>query len=145
MLTRTPAHFSIPVQTPLVNWLPLSVCARSGGQAPDERCRWNTEWKCALPSLMKRTCCGGETGAIHIDVLVDWGTVCRMETITISPKFQVVIPRKIREAMGLPSGGKAKMVAFRNRIEIIAVREVRSLRGYLKGMDASIVRDGDRL
>jgi AbrB family looped-hinge helix DNA binding protein len=68
-----------------------------------------------------------------------------METITISPKFQVVIPRKIREAMELRSGGKAKMVAFRNRIEIILVREVRSLRGYLKAVDTSIVRDGDRL
>lgn len=68
-----------------------------------------------------------------------------METVTISPKFQVVIPQKIREAMGLRPGEKAKMVAFRNRIEIIPMREVRSLRGYLKGIDTSFVRDGDRL
>jgi AbrB family looped-hinge helix DNA binding protein len=68
-----------------------------------------------------------------------------METVTISPKFQVVIPRRIREAMGLRSGEKATVVSFRNRIEIIPMRDIRSLRGYLKGIDTSLVRDGDRL
>ena len=68
-----------------------------------------------------------------------------METVTISPKFQVVIPQRIREAMGLRSGEKAKVVSFRNRIEIIPMRKVRSLRGYLKGIDTSFERDGDRL
>jgi AbrB family looped-hinge helix DNA binding protein len=68
-----------------------------------------------------------------------------METVTISPKFQVIIPQKIREAMGLRSGEKAKVISFRNRIEIIPMRDVRSLRGYLKGIDTSFVRDGDRL
>mgnify|MGYP000067629734 FL=1 len=67
-----------------------------------------------------------------------------METVTISPKFQVVIPQKIREAMGLRSGEKAKVFSFRNRIEIIPVRAIGSLRGYLKGIDTSFVRDGDR-
>jgi hypothetical protein len=47
--------------------------------------------------------------------------------------------------MGLRSGEKAKVVSFRNRIEIIPMREVRSLRGYLKGIDTSFERDGDRL
>jgi len=55
-----------------------------------------------------------------------------METVTISPKFQVVIPLKIRESMGLRSGEKAKVVSFRNRMEIIPMREIRSLRSYLK-------------
>ena len=68
-----------------------------------------------------------------------------METVTISPKFQVVIPQNIREGMGLRSGEKAKVFSFKNRIEIIPVREVRKLRGYLKGMDTTLVRDGDRL
>jgi AbrB family looped-hinge helix DNA binding protein len=68
-----------------------------------------------------------------------------METVTISPKFQVVIPQKIREAMGLRTGEKAKVLAFKNRIEIIPVRDVRSLRGYLKGIDTAVVREHDRL
>ena len=81
----------------------------------------------------------------RIDRLIDRDTVWRMETVTISPKFQVVIPQKIREAMGLRSGEKAKVLSFRNRIEIIPMRDVKSLRGYLRGIDTSLVRDGDRV
>jgi AbrB family looped-hinge helix DNA binding protein len=68
-----------------------------------------------------------------------------METVTISPKFQVVIPQKVREEMGLRSGEKAKVIAFRNRIEIIPMRDVRALRGYLKGINTTLSREGDRL
>jgi AbrB family looped-hinge helix DNA binding protein len=86
-----------------------------------------------------------DTGGIQVGVPIDRDTVGGMETVTISPEFQVVIPHKIREAMGLRSEEKAKVVAFRSRIEIIPMREVRSLRGYLKGIDTSFVRDDDRL
>ena len=68
-----------------------------------------------------------------------------METVTISPKFQVVIPQRIREAMGLRSGEKAHMIPYRNRIEIIPVRDIRKLRGFLKGIDTSFDRAGDRV
>lgn len=68
-----------------------------------------------------------------------------METVTVSPKFQVVIPQKIRESIGLRSGEKAHVIPFRNRIEIIPVRDIRKLRGYLQGIDTMIVRDGDRV
>ena len=80
-----------------------------------------------------------------LDTRIDRDTVCRMETVTISPKFQVVIPQKIREGMGLRSGEKANVFSFKNRIEIIPVREIRKLRGYLKGIDTTLVRDSDRL
>jgi AbrB family looped-hinge helix DNA binding protein len=68
-----------------------------------------------------------------------------METVTISPKFQIVIPQRIRESMGLCSGEKAHVLAFRNRMEIIPIRDVQTLRGYLKGIDTSVVRQGDRV
>jgi AbrB family looped-hinge helix DNA binding protein len=68
-----------------------------------------------------------------------------MNTVTISSKFQVVIPQRVREALGLRSGEKAQVIPFRNRIEIIPVREARKLRGYLKGIDTSFVRQGDRI
>ena len=68
-----------------------------------------------------------------------------METVTISPRFQIVIPQQIRESMRLRSGEKARVLAFRNRIEIIPIRDVRALRGYLKGIDTSVVREGDRV
>ncbi len=68
-----------------------------------------------------------------------------METVTISPKFQVVIPQRIREAMGISSGEKAHVIPYRNRIEIIPVRNVRKLRGFLKGIDTSFDRASDRV
>ena len=68
-----------------------------------------------------------------------------MDTVTISPKFQVVIPQRVREAMGLRSGEKAHVISFQNRIEIIPVRDVRKLRGYLKGIDTTFSRDNDRV
>ena len=68
-----------------------------------------------------------------------------MDTVTISPKFQVVIPQRIREAMGLRSGEKAQVIAYRDRIEIVPVRNLRKLRGFLKGMDTAVARDSDRV
>ena len=68
-----------------------------------------------------------------------------METVTISQKFQVVIPQSIREALGIRSGEKAHVIPYRNRIEIIPVRNVRELRGSLKGIDTSFDRVGDRV
>ena len=67
-----------------------------------------------------------------------------MDTVTISSRFQIVIPRGIREAMRLRSGDKVQVIAYRNRIEIVPVRNLRNLRGFLKGMDTSVARDPDR-
>ncbi|MDP2137127.1 MAG: AbrB/MazE/SpoVT family DNA-binding domain-containing protein [Candidatus Didemnitutus sp.] len=68
-----------------------------------------------------------------------------METVTISPKYQVVIPLSIREAMGIRSGEKAHVIHYRNRIEIIPVPKVRDLRGFIRGIDTKFVRAGDRV
>lgn len=68
-----------------------------------------------------------------------------MTTVTISPKFQVVIPREVREPMGLYSGQKAQIIAYRNRIEIIPLRSLRELRGALQGIDTAFERDADWL
>jgi AbrB family looped-hinge helix DNA binding protein len=68
-----------------------------------------------------------------------------METVTISPKFQFVIPQKVREAMGLRAGEEVKVFSFRNRIEIVPARDIRPVRGCLKGIDTSFVREGDRV
>lgn len=68
-----------------------------------------------------------------------------MEVVTISPKYQVVIPQKIREALGLRSGEKAQVFAYRNRIEIVPVKDIKLLRGLLKGMNTSFERPADRV
>ena len=82
---------------------------------------------------------------VRLNLSIDRHTVGPMETVTISPKFQIVIPQRIRESMGLRSGEKAHVLAFRNRIEVFPIRDVRALRGYLKGIDTSVVREGDRV
>ena len=68
-----------------------------------------------------------------------------METVTVSPKFQVVIPKDIREALKLTPGQKVQALLYENRIELIPVRPVKQMRGFLKGIDTTIVRDRDRV
>jgi AbrB family looped-hinge helix DNA binding protein len=67
-----------------------------------------------------------------------------MTVVTVSPKFQVVIPRAIREALQLRAGQKVQVLRYRNRIEFIPVQPVRTLRGFLAGIDTSVPRDEDR-
>jgi AbrB family looped-hinge helix DNA binding protein len=65
--------------------------------------------------------------------------------VTVSPKFQVVIPREIREALRLEPGQKVQALQYQNRIEFIPVRAMRGMRGFLKGIDSTVVRDKDRV
>ena len=68
-----------------------------------------------------------------------------MTTVTVSPKYQVVIPREIREALGIQPGQKVQVLQFQNRIEFIPVRPIEQMRGFLKGIDTTVERDSDRL
>jgi AbrB family looped-hinge helix DNA binding protein len=67
-----------------------------------------------------------------------------METVTISPKFQVVIPKAIRERLGLSPGQKVQAVLYGDRIELIPLQPARRLRGFLKGIDTTVPREPDR-
>lgn len=67
-----------------------------------------------------------------------------MSVVTVSPKFQVVIPRHIRESLKLEPGQKVQAFEFDGRIEFVPVRAPRQLRGFLKGIDTSVPRDRDR-
>jgi AbrB family looped-hinge helix DNA binding protein len=69
----------------------------------------------------------------------------RMTTITISPKFQIVIPKAFRDLLGLRPGQKIQAIAYEDRIELIPVRRMRDMRGFLQGMDTAIERDPDRV
>lgn len=64
-----------------------------------------------------------------------------MDSVTISPKFQVVIPKAIREQLHLVPGQKVHAIAYGDRIEFIPVRPARELRGILRGLDTSFERD----
>lgn len=68
-----------------------------------------------------------------------------MTAVTVSPKFQIVIPKDVREAMGIYSGQKVQVLTYQNRIELIPLKPMRDMRGFLKGMDTDIQRDKDRL
>ena len=68
-----------------------------------------------------------------------------MDTVTISPKFQVVIPSRVRKALGVRPGQKVQVFMYDNRIELIPVRDARELRGFVKGIDTTVEREPDRL
>ena len=68
-----------------------------------------------------------------------------VDVVTISPKFQVVIPREIRERLKLSPGQKVQALVYQNRIEFIPLRSARTMRGFLSGIDTSSERDADRV
>ena len=67
-----------------------------------------------------------------------------MTTVTVSPKYQVVIPQEAREALGIQPGQKVQVTVYEGRIEVIPVRKLKKMRGFLKGIDTSVPRDKDR-
>jgi AbrB family looped-hinge helix DNA binding protein len=64
-----------------------------------------------------------------------------MNSVTVSPKFQVVIPQQVRRSLGLKAGQKMVVLAYDNRIVLIPERPIQEARGSLKGMDTSVERD----
>lgn len=68
-----------------------------------------------------------------------------MNVVTISPKFQVVIPRAIREQLALEPGQRVGALAYDNRVEFIPERLLKSMRGFLRGIDTTVRRERDRV
>ncbi len=67
-----------------------------------------------------------------------------METVTVSTKYQVVIPQAVRELLGVQPGQKVQVIPYTDRIELIPVRPAAELRGFLRGIDTTVERDADR-
>jgi len=70
---------------------------------------------------------------------------CAMTAVTVSPKFQIVIPKDIRESMGIVSGQKVQVLTYRNRIELVPIKPMKKMKGFLKGLDTEVKRDKNRL
>jgi AbrB family looped-hinge helix DNA binding protein len=68
-----------------------------------------------------------------------------METVKLSPKFQVVIPRSVRERLHLVAGQRLQVIAYGNRIELIPEQDIGTMRGFLRGIDTTVTREDDRL
>ena len=68
-----------------------------------------------------------------------------MHTVTVSPKFQVVIPKEVRKALNLRPGQRMQVVEYDGRIELIPERDLKELRGFLKGINTEFKREEDRV
>ena len=67
-----------------------------------------------------------------------------MEQVTVSSKYQVVIPKTVRERLGIKPGQKVQVISYMGRIELIPVRPIKAGRGFLQGLDTSVEREPDR-
>jgi AbrB family looped-hinge helix DNA binding protein len=68
-----------------------------------------------------------------------------MTTVTVSPKYQVVIPKEVREALGIKVGEQLDAIPYRGHIALVPVRSIKRARGFLKGIDTDVPRDADRV
>lgn len=68
-----------------------------------------------------------------------------MQTVTVSPKYQVVIPKAVRESLQLHPGQKMQIVEYAGRIELIPEHDLKELRGFLKGINTEFRREEDRI
>ena len=68
-----------------------------------------------------------------------------MPSVTVSSKYQVVIPKSVRESMGIVAGQKIQILTYQNRIELIPIQPMKNMRGFLKGINTSVKRDKDRV
>jgi AbrB family looped-hinge helix DNA binding protein len=68
-----------------------------------------------------------------------------MVTVTVSPKYQVVIPKAVREGLGIQPGQKLQILQFSDRIEFVLLRDIKQMRGFLKGIRTDVPREKDRI
>jgi AbrB family looped-hinge helix DNA binding protein len=68
-----------------------------------------------------------------------------VESVKISPKYQVVIPRKVRDSLNLSPGQRVQVIQYNNRIELIPERDISTMKGFLKGINSEFTREEDRL
>lgn len=67
-----------------------------------------------------------------------------MTSVTVSPKFQVVIPKSVRESINIFPGQKIEVLTYQNRIELIPLKPMKEMRGFLEGINTEVKRDKDR-
>jgi AbrB family looped-hinge helix DNA binding protein len=68
-----------------------------------------------------------------------------MVTVKVSPKFQVVIPKTVRERLSIRPGQKLQILQFSDRIEFILLQKIKRMRGFLKGIKTNVRREKDRI
>ena len=68
-----------------------------------------------------------------------------MEKVTVSTKYKVVIPKRIRQILGIKPGQKVHMIPYMGRIEMVPVEDIKNSRGFLQGIDTTVDREPDRV
>ncbi len=68
-----------------------------------------------------------------------------MQTVTVSPKYQVVIPKAVRQALHIRPGQKMQVLEYNGRIELILEKDIKELRGFIKGVNTEFEREEDRV
>jgi len=68
-----------------------------------------------------------------------------MVTVPVSPTFQVVIPKAVRQRLGIRHGQKLQILHFSNRIELIPLQKIKDMRGFLKGIKTDFRREKNRI
>jgi len=68
-----------------------------------------------------------------------------MVTVTVSSKYQVVIPVAIRDKLNIRVGQKIQLIPYQDRIEFVPIQDIRKMRGFLKGIDTKVPREEDRI
>ena len=68
-----------------------------------------------------------------------------MTVVTVSHKYQIVIPKEVRESLGIYFGQKIQVITYKNRIELIPIKPMKKMRGFLKGINTIVIRDKDRV
>lgn len=68
-----------------------------------------------------------------------------MNTVKLSSKYQLVIPKRIREITNIKAGTRLEVIAYEDRIELIPIEPIKNLKGFLKGIDTSLIREEDRI
>jgi len=68
-----------------------------------------------------------------------------MDSVKISSKYQVVIPKKVREILRLSPGQRVQVIMYGNRIELIPEWKISEMRGFLKGINTRFHREDYRI
>jgi AbrB family looped-hinge helix DNA binding protein len=68
-----------------------------------------------------------------------------MQTVILSPKYQIVIPKTVRDALHLRPGQRMQVIEYAGRVELIPERDIKELRGFLKGINTEFKREEDRV